>query len=623
MSLSCAWHGSAEAFIADQPGHPLARALAAVEEGRGWAVACGVRLLRVGGAIDAVVVTDRAVLAITARDGASPAAAEDAALDLAEFHAGSRGAPVVPVLLRADGAAPRPQFPLPLNGAAPVVEANGASLPGLLRQISRFPPLGRNPAAWITQPYAPVPSLMDAACLLYRSHNDEALRLAAAGPVALGRARDAVRDVVATAQAAGDKAVVFVTGAPGAGKTLCGLDVAFTPGAGAAFLTGNPTLVHVLREALARDAARRGTDIRAARRRIAGVIQSLPHFRDNHVAGGLAPERIVVIDEAQRCWTRAHAVACTRNRAVALSDSEPGHLLDIAARRPGWAVLVCLVGGGQEIYDGEGGLAGWGEALARRPNWRVVAPPQAAVDPRQRLPADLTAECRPALHLRVPIRAVRAPDAAAWVDAVLDDDPAAAAALARAGLPFRLTRSLDDMRAALRQRGGRTAALVASSTARRLRAEGLGSVLPHQDDEAVARWFLDRWPDIRSSDALEVVGTEFAVQGLEFDRAGLCWDADLVRGPAGWEARRFRASAWTRAAPAARLNRLNAYRVLLTRARHGTIIWVPRGNRRDPTRDPARYDAVAAYLAACGVPALDADTRTEQDAPAPRERALL
>ena len=156
---------------------------------------------------------------------------------------------------------------------------------------------------------------------------------------------------------------------------------------------------------------------------------------------------------------------------------------------------------------------------------------------------------------------------------------------------------------------------MASSTARRLRAEGLGAVLPHQDDEAVASWFLDRWPDIRSSDALEVVGTEFAVQGLEFDRVGLCWDADLVRGAAGWEARRFRASQWTRGSETARRNRTNAYRVLLTRARHGTIVWVPRGDRRDATRDPTRYDAIAAYLTACGMAALDADHRSEQDAP--------
>ena len=450
-----------------------------------------------------------------------------------------------------------------------------------------------------------------------------ALRLASAGPEAVHRTQTAIRAAVAAAQAADQKTIVFVTGAPGAGKTLCGLDLAFTPGGGAAFLTGNPTLVHILRDALVRDAAARGLEPRAARQRVDGVIQALPRFRDHYAAGGVPPERLVIVDEAQRCWTAAHATHATRNRPTQLHDSEPAHLLASMERRSGWAVIVCLLGGGQEIYDGEGGLAGWGEALARHSAWTVHAPAGLPADPRQRLPDTLPAIRSDDLHLATPIRSIRAPATAAWVDAVLADDPARAARIAADGISFTLTRSLDDLRIALRQRGTRSAGLIASSTARRLRAEGLGAILPHQDDDAVSHWFLSRWPDIRSSDALEVVGTEFAVQGLELDRAGLCWDADLVRGPAGWEARRFRATVWTRASASARANRLNAYRVLLTRARAGTIIWVPRGSSRDPTRDPARYDAIAAYLQSAGVAALDAGCRTEQDAPAPPEPALL
>ena len=564
-----------------------------------------VRLLRVGGTIDTVIVTDRAVIAITARPGATRAQAEDAALDLADFHAGSRHIPVIPILLRPQGTQIRPQFPLPLTGAAPVVEATAQTLPDILRQIARFPARDYDPAAWDLADYAPVPGLMDAACLLYRSHDVHALRLAAAGPAALAAARLVIRTAIDRAVSDDSKLIVFVTGAPGAGKTLCGLDLAFTPGQEAAFLTGNPTLVHVLREALSRDAAARGMDRRAARRRMAAIIQALPHFRDRYARGGIPPERLVIIDEAQRCWTRGHAIHQTRNRDTELTDSEPAHLLDTMARREGWSVIVCLIGGGQEIYDGEGGLAAWGEALCRRPDWQITAPDTQSLDPRQILPA-LPIKRSPALHLAAPIRAVRAPQTATWVDAVLADEPTRAAAIAATGgLPFRLTRSLSDLRIALRQRGTRTAALIASSTARRLRAEGLGAVLPHQDDQAVASWCLDRWPDIRSSDALEVVATEFAVQGLEFDRVGLCWDADLIRNQASWTTRRFRATTWTRASPAAHRNRLNAYRVLLTRARHGTIIWVPQGDSRDPTRDPAHYDAIAAYLTLCGVPFLD------------------
>ena len=240
----------------------------------------------------------------------------------------------------------------------------------------------------------------------------------------------------------------------------------------------------------------------------------------------------------------------------------------------------------------------------------MVAPPCQASDPRQQLGAVPAVRDR-RLHLGAPVRAIRAPVAAAWMDMALAGNVAGARALAEGGVPFQVTRSLDAMRRALRAsptgiRGTRRAGLVGSSGARRLRAEGLGAVLPHQDEDAVARWFLDDPPDVRGSDALEVLATEFCVQGLELDRVGLCWDADLVRVGGAWQARSFRASAWTLARTAeARSNRVNAYRVLLTRARHGTVIWVPRGDARDQTRDPALYDGVAGHLLACGASPLD------------------
>jgi len=641
MRLPSAWSGPARSFLSLDPAaiasDRLQAAIPVLQQAIGrqactdaWWLALDLRLLRLGSRIDAVLATDRAVLAVLARPGAlaftaaDRRAAEDAALDLADFHQGSLFLPILPVLLIPNGARVRQQFPLPLAGAAPVIEATRLTLPGLLEQVARFPALGRDGAAWAEADYAPVAGLLDAACSLYAAHGVEALRLASAGPAGLRRTQAAVASALADARTRDAKTIVFVTGAPGAGKTLCGLDLAFAPGQGAAFLTGNPTLVQVLREALVRDAGARGADRHAARRRMAAVIQALPQFRDASVASGAAPaERVLIVDEAQRCWSRGHAIGKTRNRAVPLSDSEPGHLLDIMARRPGWAALVCLVGGGQEIHDGEAGLAGWGEALARRPGWRVHAPAAPQGDPRQRLPDLPGCTIDADLHLAQPIRAVHTPQAAAWVEAMLADAPGRAAEIAGGGTPFAVTRSLAAMRAALRPRGSRTAGLLASSTARRLRAEGLGAVLPHQDEDAVARWFLDRWPDIRSGDALELVATEFAVQGLELDRAGLCWDADLVRAACGWEARRFRGTAWTRASAEARSNRINAYRVLLTRARHGTVIWVPRGDPRDPTRDPARYDAVAAYLLACGAAPLDAAARLVEDAPAQREPGLI
>jgi len=608
----------------------LRDALAATPGASGWAVLLHYRLLRLGCRIDAVVVTPGAVLVfriatdITRFRAADRTGIEDAALDLADFHAGCHRMPVLPILVVPNGDRPRGARPLPLQGASSVIETTRLLLPGLLRDVATgFPALpgADRPSAWATARYRPVPALVEAACLLYARHDVTALTLAQAGQGGLARTAAAVAEAVERAQSAGQHSVVFVTGQPGAGKTLCGLDLAFA-GQGAAFLTGNPTLVHVLREALVQDAVARGMGRRAAQQRMESVIQALPRFRDHHVREpGPPPERILVIDEAQRCWTASHAVAKTRNRPVPLATSEAGHLLDIMARRLDGSVVVCLLGGGQEIHDGEGGIAEWGRALAERPNWRAIAPADAlhARDPRQRLLQHSMLAWDDRLHLSQPVRSVHAPTAAAWAAAMLSNSPAEARGVAEAAgsLPFRLTRSLDDMRRALQGRGFRQSGLLASSQARRLRAEGLGAVLPHQDEDAVARWFLGRWPDIRSADALELVATEFCVQGLELDQAGVCWDADLVRSVDGasWQARSLRGTAWTlqRRAEAVS-NRLNAYRVLLTRARFATVIWVPRGARRDTTRDPARYDAVADYLLACGIIPLDDASLAAEDA---------
>ncbi len=611
----------------------LQAALRQVPDTTGWQVVVNLKLLRLGRSIDAVLVLPGAVLVLRvclearAFLAADRRAAEDAALDLADFHAGCRGLPVIPVLVVPNGAHARGARPLPLAGATPVVEATRLLLPQVLGDLAALcPPLPHDPAAWAGAAYRPVPSLIGAAYLLYARHDVTALTLAQAGRGGLARTMAAVAAAVQDAQAAGKHLVVFVTGAPGAGKTLCGLNLAFGTG-DATFLTGNPTLVHVLREALVRDAAGRGMDRRAAQQRMAGVVQALPAFRDHYIRHAEAPpEHLVVIDEAQRCWTAAHAVGKTQNRPAPLLDSEPGLLLDAMARHPGWAVLVCLIGGGQEIHDGEGGLAGWGAALATRPGWRAVAAPCAAqaADPRQHL-AGPRLDWDPDLHLSAPVRAIDAPEAMAWVDTVLGGDAAAAmtVACAAGGVPFQVTRSLAALRRALRPRGARRSGLVGSSGARRLRAEGLGATLPHQDEIAVARWFLDAWPDIRASDALEVMATEFCVQGLELDRVGVCWDLDLIRAGAAWQARSFRGSAWTLPRQGeARSNRLNAYRVLLTRARHGTVIWVPRGDARDRTRDPAQYDGIAEHLLACGAAILDETTLVEDSADVP-EPVLL
>jgi hypothetical protein len=582
-------------------------------------------ILRLGKRIDAVVLTDRAILVLEFKrvqaDADALRQAEDYGLDLFDFHEHSRAHTVVPVLVT-HGAAQRRDAGLLLSlGVAPVQAcapgALGAVLVDVLRRIGA-PAVALDAAAWEGGAYRPVPTIIEAACMLYSRHGVAEIADARADQRNLRETTQAMRDAIAAAQHLDEKIVLFVTGIPGAGKTLCGLNAAFADEARrGVFLTGNPTLVHVLREALARDAALGEVGLHKARRDMVAVIQPLPKFRNHYVthAAECPAERVVVIDEAQRCWSGDYAIRKTRDKPVQLSDSEPGHLLDIVGRHSGFAAVICLVGSGQEIHDGEGGLAEWGAALRARPAWRVLAAPDAlAAEDARRLLGPLPGlRAEALLHLDVPVRQVRSTAAAGWVDAVLRGavDEAARIASAPGGVPFWITRDLAELRGALRglARGSRRAGLLASSGARRLRAEGLGAELPHMDEAAVAHWFLDRFPaDVRASDALEQVATEFSCQGLELDHVGLCWDADLVRSADGraWVGRNFVGTKWQiMRREEAIANQMNTYRVLLTRARYETVIFVPRGDAADATRDPRVYDAVAGFLAACGARAWD------------------
>ena len=599
----------------------LRRALRDWPAASGWQLILEYPMRRLGRRIDAVLVTPRALVVLefkvgaTSFDAAAARQVEDYALDLQDFHSASRDHPIVPVLIATEATTPLPAWPLLLAGVAPVMLAASNGLRDLLDNLWARLPVPAPPIdviAWADAPYRPVPGIVDAACTLYARHNVADIGTAGADAHNLTTTTQTILEAIADAERHHCHIILFVTGIPGAGKTLCGLNAVFGTGRdGASFLTGNPTLVHVLREALARDAA--GGDrkrLRAARQRTKVAIQKLPAFRDTYVKSGDAPpEHVIIIDEAQRAWAGAQAIRKSATREVPLTDSEPGHLLDIMARRADWAVIVCLVGNGQEIHDGEGGLAEWGLSLATRPQWQIQAAPatRSAADPRQLLPALDRLRLIETLHLQVPMRSLRNPAAAAWVDAVVRGNATAARDIADDGvpIPFLLTRDLTAMRKHLRAacRGARRAGLVGSSGGKRRRADGLGAEVPHMDEAAVARWFLDRWPDVRASDALETVATEFACQGLELDHVGLCWGGDLLRvaGQNEWRVRDFVGTGWTiPKKPEAITNRINTYRVLLTRARYQTVIWVPEGDAADRSRSPLEFDAIADFLRACG-----------------------
>ncbi len=331
------------------------REAVAANDGGAWTIALEYDLIRLGKRIDAVLLTDRAIIVceFKTRD-ASPGAlaeAEDYALDLRDFHAGSRDHPIVPVLVTEQTEAGLPaQAPLLWHGVVPPVATGGAGLAALAGWVQRHCPAPRAPlagTAWLAAPYRPVPGIVEAATMLYARNGVADIAAARADAANLTRTTTAIARAIATARAEGRRVIVFVTGIPGAGKTLCGLNAVFGPARqeGAAFLTGNAPLITVLRAALAEDAvARRECSRAEANRRVAQALQNVHRFLEHHVLkpAEVPHERLIVFDEAQRAWDEAKARMGTRNKPSRLTMSEPAHTLEIMGRHDGWAAIVLI-----------------------------------------------------------------------------------------------------------------------------------------------------------------------------------------------------------------------------------------------------------------------------------------
>jgi hypothetical protein len=462
-----------------------------------WRLLFEYPLLRLGRRLDVVLVAECAIFVFEFKIGASAfdAAArrqvEDYALDLQDFHAGSKDQIIIPILVASEAAAPDPCWPLLWHQVAdPIFLASARSLGALLEEtIARLPGGAIDVETWEQAPYRPVPTIVEAATMLYRKHGVADIAAARADVGNLTRTTDVILKAIQNAQETRRHIIVFVTGIPGAGKTLCGLNAVFGAQTGAAFLTGNLPLVHVLREALARDAATQPhLSIRQARQNTESAVQGLTGFIRDNVQRAEAPhEHVVVFDEAQRAWDAAYGA-----RKFQLNDSEAALFLDIMRKHEDYAVVIALVGNGQEINTGEAGLGEWGRALASRAEWQVRAAPGVltADKARQRLfaspPDGITID--PALHLDVPVRSICSAAGAPWVDAVLRGQAREARNIARDTVPFFVTRSLASMRRELRARarGERRAGLVCSTGARRLVADGIWPDFPHLDNDAIA-----------------------------------------------------------------------------------------------------------------------------------------
>ena len=565
-------------------------------------------------------------------DSASQWQTRSYAQDLRDFHAGSDGRRIVPVLCATNAARVPLQEPRvsDLMGVTDLVRSTGSDLNSLLKRWDqtysqyRYEPI--TPNHWLDSPYRPTPTIIEAATLLYEGHGVR--EITHSHSQNLDKTTAMLMSEIADAREYGRRVVCFVTGVPGAGKTLTGLNVVHSSefnemsSPSGIFLSGNGPLVKVVREALVKNQVAKGRKKGESQREASTFIQNVHSFLRHYIRerSGESPyENVVVFDEAQRAWDSQHM-----NRKEKIDASEANLLLEVMERLPDWAVVVALVGGGQEIFLGEAGLEEWGRALGARPvPWRVVASPEVLTGGDSvaghklfdgTIPNSVSFEESYLAHLDVVVRSHRARQWAGWVNEFLDLrlDNARQTFPDIREFPCYVTREIETARAWLRMRHSlepeERTGLVASSVEGRLRAYGLEMSSGFRRGYPYEKWFLEQSTDIRSSFSLEVAASEFECQGLELDWVGVCWGGDLTpqEGHATWDYRKFRGARWNNVRKTdEQVYTLNRYRVLLTRARKGLVIWVPKGDSNDSTRDPAGFDRVFYALRMAGVPPLD------------------
>jgi len=590
---------------------------------------------RMGRRIDAVLLLGPVVFVIEFKVGQSAferAAVDqvwDYALDLKNFHEASHSVSIIPILI-ATGATKSAQFnlhayedkvyrPILLHptGFREAIDVALRTVPGEMLDDQQ----------WSGASYHPTPTIIEAARALYAQHSVEAIARYDAGAQNLRVTSSRIEELVDEARAQKHKLICFVTGVPGAGKTLVGLNIAtqrreVDQPTHAVFLSGNGPLVAVLREALTRDEVTRQKSVGIRVRKgkvgesVKAFIQNVHNFRDDALIDSGAPaEHVVIFDEAQRAWNLRKTASFMRRKKnqPGFSDSEPEFLISCMDRHTEWAVIVCLVGGGQEIHTGEAGIDAWlGAVNSRFPHWhmyissRLTDTEYAAGKALDTIHQRHNTHFDDCLHLAVSMRSFRAENVSAFVKALLDcEKQQARDTFARLTdrYPIAVTRDLSRAKQWIHShaRGTERFGLVASSKAQRLK--------PHAIDIRVdvdpVHWFLNDKEDTRSSYYLEDAATEFQVQGLELDWACVTWDGDLRFSGSGWSFHDFRGDRWTNIAkPDNQRYLCNAYRVLLTRARQGMIIFVPLGDSSDPTRSPEFYDSTFNYLTEVGVPEL-------------------
>ncbi len=548
----------------------------------------------------------------------------DYALDLRNFQKESHNKLLVPIMVSTRAAA----VSFDIHEHDRVIEPLRCNATNIADAIKTVAACYQEPSfdyvQWENSEYLPTPTIIEAAQALYRGHNVQDITRSDAGAENLTVTTNEINRIIEHSKANHRKSICFVTGVPGAGKTLVGLNIAIQrsdaqQGEHAVFLSGNYPLVTVLQEALARDKVEQekqhGKRItkRDALRSASAFIQIIHKYRDSFVGNqNLPPERVAIFDEAQRAWTwnMIENFMATKKGVAVFPYSEPEFLISTMDRHQDWAVIICLVGGGQEINTGEAGLPEWFDSLYRSfSSWDVYITPQLNDEEYCRgrswnsMLSGLNIFERDKLHLATSVRSFRTPDLAAFVKAVLDVDINEAKMLyqrIKDKYPIVVSRDLNNAKTWVRNhcRGTTRYGLLASSGGLRLKPQGIFV----KNEISVANWFLNSKDDVRSSYMLEDVVTEFDIQGLELDYSLVAWDADYRYINGKWTYHRFVGNSWNRVqSDERRLYLKNTYRVLLTRARQGMAIFVPYGSNYDHTRKPAWYDGTYNYLVEVGI----------------------
>jgi len=588
---------------------------------------------RMGERIDVLLVIGSVIFVLEFKAGAKEFTryaidqVTDYALDLKNFHETSHDPFVAPILIATEARGDAPLVSLtPQNDKLFVpIRTNAGGIGEAIRKVLDTAQGEQiDWYRWTTGRYSPTPTIMEAALSLYRGHAVAEISRSDAGAINLHQTSETISRIIEEAKAERRKAICFVTGVPGAGKTLVGLNIATkyidkTDTHHSVFLSGNGPLVKILQEALARDMVARekarGRRINKgkAKSEVKAFIQNVHHFRDEALADAARPpvDHVALFDEAQRAWNVAMTADFMKRKKdhPGFQRSEPEFLISYLDRHRDWAIVICLVGGGQEINRGEAGIGEWVESLMRSfPDWHVHISPQlmdseyGAGAVLARLASHRHVNHDPSLHLAVSMRSFRAENVSLLVKQVLDLDADGARRTfdrLRDRYPIALTRDLSTAKGWLKSqaRGTERYGIMVSSQAERLKPEAIFVKAPMDP----VHWFLDGKDDVRSSFYLEDVATEFHVQGLELDWGCITWDADFRYSGSGWTQKAFLGKTWKNINDTERRKyQKNAYRVLLTRARQGMVIVVPQGDKEDPTRLPSFYDPTFEYLRGIG-----------------------